>query len=92
MFMQTFKSCFVGSHAVRWMIRNGLVSNVKEAETVGDYLIDHGIFCHVNRTHMFENSSLFYRFAEDWPAARTSPRLIITNAATSVARKLRKAM
>ncbi|CAM9591807.1 unnamed protein product, partial [Laminaria digitata] len=68
--LQTFKSCFIGSHAVRWMIRNGLVSNVKEAETVGDYLIDHGIFCHVGRTHMFENSSLFYRFAEDWPAAR----------------------
>lgn len=47
------------------MIKSGMASNVAEAEALGDLLIDHGVFFHVTRGHMFENSLLFYRFMED---------------------------
>lgn len=62
---QKYTSCFVGSEAVSWMIKSGLASNVAEAEALGDLLIDHGVFFHVTRGHMFENRPLFYRFMED---------------------------
>lgn len=75
---------------MRWMLVNGLATSVAEAEAVGDYLIDHGVFCHVKRSHMFENAALFYRFAEDWPKSTTSSKSLLTNAATTSLRKLRK--
>ncbi|CAM9862850.1 unnamed protein product [Scytosiphon promiscuus] len=65
-----YRSCFVGSHAVRWMISSGLASDMAEAEALGDLLIDHGIFYHVARRHMFENAWLFYQFVEDRPHVR----------------------
>ncbi|CAN0413388.1 unnamed protein product [Ectocarpus fasciculatus] len=63
--LQTYRSCFVGSDAVQWMIKSGLASNVADAETLGDLLIDHGVFFHVTRSHMFENGRLYYRFMHD---------------------------
>ena len=45
--------------------KDGLASDVTEAEAVGDLLIDHGMFFHVTRGHMFENGMLYYRFMED---------------------------
>lgn len=62
---QKYRSCFVGSEAVTWMIKSELAANVAEAEALGDLLIDHGVFFHVTRGHMFENRMLFYRFMED---------------------------
>lgn len=62
---QKYPSCFVGSDAVQWMIKSGLASDVAGAEALGDLLIDHGVFFHVTRRHMFENRRLFYRFMHD---------------------------
>lgn len=69
------------------MIRNGLASSVAEALEIGDFLIDHGVFSHVNRTHMFENEpNMFYRFAEDWPSHGSH----VSKRASKGFRKLRK--
>ncbi|CAM9432335.1 unnamed protein product, partial [Sphacelaria rigidula] len=62
---RTYKRCFVGSQAVWWMIQNDIASSVPEALKIGDLLIDHGVFSHVAKAHMFENEYLFYRFAQD---------------------------
>lgn len=58
----------MGSQAVWWMIQNDIASSVPEALKIGDLLIDHGVFSHVAKAHMFENEYLFYRFAQDWPS------------------------
>ncbi|CBJ28771.1 Pleckstrin/ G-protein, interacting region [Ectocarpus siliculosus] len=63
--LRKYPSCFVGSDAVQWMIKSGLASDVAGAEALGDLLIDHGVFFHVTRRHMFENRRLFYRFMHD---------------------------
>lgn len=70
------------------MFKNGVASSVEEAETVGDFLIDHGVYCHVTRSDMFENSPMFYRFAEDWPSSLQLKKRL-TDVAASVLHSLR---
>jgi small-conductance mechanosensitive channel len=64
--LATYRRCFVGSDAVRWLVeREGLTR--AEAILVGQRLVEQGLLHHVLDEHGFEDAHLFYRFATDEP-------------------------
>lgn len=60
--LTTYKSCFVASDAVAWMLKAGVVSTRDDAMRLGNALISAGILHHVTDDHHFEDSYLFFRF------------------------------
>ena len=58
---------FIGSEAVDWMVREGVVINEEDAVRVGNLLLDQGFFSHVTNDHAFKNEFLFYHFTQDQP-------------------------
>ena len=63
--MRTFESCFVGSEACTWLVDSGIASDVHQAISIGNALMEAGYFHHVVREHDFKNEELYYRFASD---------------------------
>jgi len=62
---KTFKSCFIGTEAVDWLIKkenNVGVKNRKEAIQLGQILLDRGVFHHVCDDHEFVDDYKFFRF------------------------------
>lgn len=61
---KVYPRCFVGEDAVRWLMgRYGLPLGA--AETIGQRLLDLGVFHHVVDEHGFVESKFFYRFRAD---------------------------
>jgi len=61
---KTYPRCFVGDDAVRWLMRrHGLPLGA--AETIGQRLLELGVFHHVVDEHGFVESKFFYRFRAD---------------------------
>ena len=44
--LTTYKTCFVGSQLVDWLVQKGEASNREEAVKLGRELLDAGIFAH----------------------------------------------
>jgi hypothetical protein len=62
---KTYPKCFVGSEAVAQLIREGIALDTEDALSVGNMLLDAGVFHHVLDEHAFKNEKLFYRFIAD---------------------------
>ena len=62
--LKTYRRCFVGEEAVRWL-KGYLNISEEEAVEIGQKLIDEKLIHHVLDEHSFENKYLFYRFYSD---------------------------
>eukprot|EP00181_Compsopogon_caeruleus_P000307 CAMPEP_0184689220 /NCGR_PEP_ID=MMETSP0312-20130426/30535_1 /TAXON_ID=31354 /ORGANISM="Compsopogon coeruleus, Strain SAG 36.94" /LENGTH=774 /DNA_ID=CAMNT_0027146547 /DNA_START=629 /DNA_END=2954 /DNA_ORIENTATION=- len=62
---RTYHTCFIGKEAVEWMVRNHYALTEEDAVRLGNAMMQAGIIHHVLREHLFENSSLLYRFSVD---------------------------
>eukprot|EP00002_Diphylleia_rotans_P006755 TRINITY_DN1613_c0_g1_i2.p1 TRINITY_DN1613_c0_g1~~TRINITY_DN1613_c0_g1_i2.p1 ORF type:complete len:671 (-),score=134.95 TRINITY_DN1613_c0_g1_i2:2168-4180(-) len=60
---RTYKKCFIGSEAARWMVVEGVAPSLEDAVVLGNILLNAGVFFHVTRDHPFKNEELYYRFA-----------------------------
>jgi len=68
MHLKTFPSCFVGSEAVEWMVKN--LPDVKhkvEAVHLGQSLLQHGRIRHVKQKHDFLDNQYLYEFTTSLP-------------------------
>ena len=62
--LKLFQRCFLGNEAVDWIVKQTKLSR-EDAVTLGQKMIDKGIFHHVLDEHKFKDEELFYRFQED---------------------------
>lgn len=62
--LQVYRTCFVGSEAVSWMVDN-LGVDKEGALSVGKKLMNAGIISHVTQSEPFLDGFFFYRFQED---------------------------
>eukprot|EP00953_Heterococcus_sp_UTEX-ZZ885_P036241 18684-Heterococcus_DN1.PRE.3 len=66
--LTTYKSVFLGSDGVNWMLQEGVANSSEDACDIGDLMISQGYLHHATRDHSFKNEALFYRFATDEPS------------------------
>jgi potassium efflux system protein len=59
---RVYHSCFVGSEAVDWMVKEFNLKNRNDAVLLGQLLGKRGAFHHVVNEHPFKDDFLFYRF------------------------------
>mmetsp|Transcript_16679 Transcript_16679/g.16775 ORF Transcript_16679/g.16775 Transcript_16679/m.16775 type:complete len:265 (-) Transcript_16679:78-872(-) len=62
---KVYSKCFVGSEAAKWMVKEGLVESISEAEYLGSLLVNAGLIHHYCDDHDFRAQFLFYCFAMD---------------------------
>jgi pyruvate/2-oxoglutarate dehydrogenase complex dihydrolipoamide dehydrogenase (E3) component len=62
---KTYEKCFVGSEAVEAMVKEGIAGDAADAVSLGNMLLNAGVFHHVLHAHPFDDKYLFYRFASD---------------------------
>ncbi|MEL6439300.1 MAG: hypothetical protein AAFQ80_08625 [Cyanobacteria bacterium J06621_8] len=62
--LKLYQSCFLGSEAVDWIAAKTKLSK-EDALTIGQKMIDKGLFHHVLDEHKFKDEALFYRFIAD---------------------------
>ncbi|MEM7591269.1 MAG: DEP domain-containing protein [Cyanobacteria bacterium P01_A01_bin.83] len=62
--LKLYQRCFVGSEAVDWIINKTKLSRT-DAVSLGQKMLDKGIFHHVLDEHEFKDEALFYRFDAD---------------------------
>jgi hypothetical protein len=62
--LKTYRTCFVGSEAVDYMIENHLASSRSEAVKIGRDLVTMGVFEHVLLEHDFKDDFIFYHFKD----------------------------
>lgn len=76
------RDCFVGSEAAlwlqSWLRQAGYPDSERDAVTLGNQLMDTGLFEHVTKDHIFKNRDLYYRFVlspddPDADAIRSAP-------------------
>jgi pyruvate/2-oxoglutarate dehydrogenase complex dihydrolipoamide dehydrogenase (E3) component len=60
----TFKSCFVGSEAVDWLVATRRAGSREDAVRIGQAMVENGVFEHVRRDHPFRDANLFYEFVD----------------------------
>mmetsp|Transcript_6884 Transcript_6884/g.11138 ORF Transcript_6884/g.11138 Transcript_6884/m.11138 type:complete len:623 (+) Transcript_6884:201-2069(+) len=60
--LQTFKSCFVGTDAVDFLIKEGVVESREDAVELCQQMLEQGLLQHVTQDHQFQDDKLFYRF------------------------------
>lgn len=60
--LRSYPKCFIGSEAVSYLIKEGIVTNEVDAVALGNVLLKANVFKHVTRDHTFKNEYLFYRF------------------------------
>eukprot|EP00051_Salpingoeca_urceolata_P002203 m.48085 g.48085 ORF g.48085 m.48085 type:complete len:558 (-) comp11968_c0_seq1:256-1929(-) len=73
--LQTYKRCFVGREAARWLVDVGYARDIQQAEAIGNRILKAGVMAHcVDPDHMFESAYLFYRWINDaQPVAPDNP-------------------
>jgi len=64
---RTYKSCFLGSDCVAFIIALGLARTIEQAEALGNSLISKRLIQHVTNDHGLKNAYLFYRFLDFKP-------------------------
>ncbi|MGB5636001.1 MAG: DEP domain-containing protein [Waterburya sp.] len=62
--LKLYQRCFVGNEAVDWISKKTKLSR-EDAVSLGQKMIDKGIFHHVLDDHQFKDEALFYRFNDD---------------------------
>lgn len=62
--LKLYQRCFVGNEAVDWITERTKLSR-EDAITLGQKMIDKGLFHHVLDEHKFKDEELFYRFNAD---------------------------
>eukprot|EP00959_Pyramimonas_sp_CCMP1952_P155654 3255751-Pyramimonas_sp.AAC.1 len=58
---RTYEFCFVGEHAVKWLMSAGYAESIAGALALGNQMLASGIIHHVTNEHAFQNKYLFYR-------------------------------
>lgn len=61
--LRKYRRCFVGNDAVAWLISRRFARTIREAEALGNALLQAGVFRHVRNEHRFRAGNYFYRFA-----------------------------
>ena len=64
---RTYKSCFLGSDCVAFIIALGLARTIEQAEALGNSLISKRLIQHVTNEHGLKNAYLFYHFLDFEP-------------------------
>ncbi|CAM9869599.1 unnamed protein product [Sphacelaria rigidula] len=62
--LRVYKKCFSGREAVQWMLSNGHATSINEAKRLGNEMMKNGVFEHISNSHLFEDSSVLYRFSD----------------------------
>lgn len=62
--LKLYQRCFLGNEAVDWIVKQAKVSR-QDAVSLGQKMVDKGIFHHVLDEHQFEDKEFFYRFYND---------------------------
>lgn len=62
--LKLYQRCFLGTEAVDWLAAKTKLSR-EDAVSIGQKMIDKGIFHHVLDDHQFKDEPLFYRFHTD---------------------------
>jgi len=65
--LKNYKSCFIASELVEWLISSGEATDKKQAVELGQLLVNTDYIHHVVDEHNFEDSYLFFRFRQDEP-------------------------
>ena len=52
---RTYKSCFLGSDAVKALIDSQVAEDEEQALLIGNVLVENGIIAHVTRDHPLKN-------------------------------------
>mmetsp|Transcript_31396 Transcript_31396/g.55232 ORF Transcript_31396/g.55232 Transcript_31396/m.55232 type:complete len:667 (-) Transcript_31396:188-2188(-) len=65
--LQTYSKCFLGTDAIKYLMKEGFAETVEDAEMLGEALVKAGEIRHVCGEHMLKNKALFYRFKQDSP-------------------------
>ncbi|KAG5176016.1 kinase-like domain-containing protein [Tribonema minus] len=60
-----YRKCFVGSDAVRWLVASKHCFDSTEAVRLGNLMLKHGLFHHVELKHNVKDGNFLYRFASD---------------------------
>ena len=64
-------SCFIGFELTTWLLQNFRdVETREEAVELGNQLMNHGLFQHVERRHNFRDGNYFYQIASDYRTPR----------------------
>jgi len=69
--MKIYKSCFLGSHCVAYMLEHQIAKSEKEAIDIGNKLVDAKIISHVTKDHKFCNKNYFYKFIDRKPREKS---------------------
>eukprot|EP00467_Chlorarachnion_reptans_P025583 CAMPEP_0114505700 /NCGR_PEP_ID=MMETSP0109-20121206/11000_1 /TAXON_ID=29199 /ORGANISM="Chlorarachnion reptans, Strain CCCM449" /LENGTH=569 /DNA_ID=CAMNT_0001684171 /DNA_START=139 /DNA_END=1848 /DNA_ORIENTATION=- len=69
---KTYKSCFIGSDAVTWMVHNRYARDRKHAVKLVTKLTRLGVVAHVVKEHNFKDDYLFFRINESKIPSKSS--------------------
>ncbi len=72
--LRTHRRCFVGQHAVDWLVRHEGLTR-EEAVSAGQRLLERGVLHHVLDEHDFRDGNFYYRFRADEEAFAESHSL-----------------
>jgi len=61
----TYRECFLGTDAVKWIKKYLACDNTRRCIHLGDRMISAGLFQHVHNEHLLKDDDLFYRFSPD---------------------------
>lgn len=64
---RTYRSVFLGTELVDWLLDNSFCRTREEAVSIGIEMLQNDVFHHVTYGHSFKDEYLFYRFPEDDP-------------------------
>lgn len=68
-------NCFIGIEFTTWILQNFRdVDSREEAVELGNELMKHGLFHHVQRRHNFRDGNYFYQIADEYRTARPESR------------------
>ncbi|CAN0500576.1 unnamed protein product, partial [Ectocarpus sp. 8 AP-2014] len=62
--LRVYPRCFSGREAVQWMLDGCHASSVMEAENIGNEMMKASVFQHIQNSHVFEDSSVYYQFTD----------------------------
>ena len=66
--LKTYEKCFVGSEAVKYMLKNNICKTNEEGVWIGKALLAAGIIEHVTNDHDFVDGNKYYHFVHDKPS------------------------
>ena len=68
-------NCFIGTELTTWMHENFRdIDSREEAVELGNELMQHGLFTHVEKRHPFRDGNYFYQIADKYRSSRPDSR------------------